>query len=123
MTDDWSERHEAELIRQMEERRRQRELELIARASGWARIIQDQRRRAEERTRLRERRNKVCGAKTRAGHPCRRKGLGKGGRCANHGGLSTGPKTEAGRERIRQALKRRWAKWRQSRTVERDSGS
>ena len=39
-----------------------------------------------------------CGAKTRAGHPCRRKAL-PNGRCRNHGGLSTGPKTLDGRRR------------------------
>ncbi len=33
-----------------------------------------------------------CGAKTRAGHPCRRTAL-RNGRCRNHGGLSTGPRT------------------------------
>ena len=41
----------------------------------------------------------LCGAKTRAGEPCKRKAL-ENGRCRNHGGLSTGPKTAAGRMRI-----------------------
>ncbi len=41
-----------------------------------------------------------CGAKTRAGRPCRmRVEFGKA-RCRLHGGLSTGPKTEAGRARV-----------------------
>ena len=39
-----------------------------------------------------------CGAKTRAGHPCRRKAL-RNGRCRNHGGLSTGPRTPEGQLR------------------------
>jgi hypothetical protein len=55
-----------------------------------------------------------CGANTRLGRPCIRKPLANG-RCANHGGLSTGPKTEAGRQRISQAQKRRWADWRHAR--------
>ena len=33
-----------------------------------------------------------CGAKTRAGTPCKRRDLYKSGRCRLHGGLSTGPK-------------------------------
>jgi len=34
-----------------------------------------------------------CGAKTRAGTPCKRRDLYASGRCKLHGGLSTGPKT------------------------------
>ena len=45
-----------------------------------------------------------CGAETRQGHPCRRKKLANG-RCRNHGGLSTGPRTEAGRARALQNLR------------------
>lgn len=45
---------------------------------------------------------KRCGAKTRAGHLCGRYAM-KNGRCRMHGGLSTGPRTQAGLERIRQA--------------------
>lgn len=40
-----------------------------------------------------------CGAKTRAGTPCKRKDLYDNGRCRLHGGLSTGPKTKAGKKR------------------------
>src|ERR1700686_3694447 len=43
-----------------------------------------------------------CGAKTRAGHPCRSPAM-KNGRCRMHGGKSTGPRTEAGLERCGQA--------------------
>ncbi|MFC4271830.1 HGGxSTG domain-containing protein [Sneathiella chungangensis] len=46
----------------------------------------------------------ICGAKTRQGTPCRAKAL-KNGRCRNHGGLSTGPKTLEGKERSLAALK------------------
>ena len=43
----------------------------------------------------------TCGAKTRAGTPCKLTALYEGGRCKWHGGLSTGPKTEAGKEQSR----------------------
>lgn len=39
----------------------------------------------------------ACGAKTRAGTPCKLTILQNGGRCKLHGGMSTGPKSEAGR--------------------------
>jgi hypothetical protein len=48
-----------------------------------------------------------CGAKTRKGTSCVRKAL-RNGRCPNHGGLSTGPKTAAGRARIGLAQHQRW---------------
>jgi len=38
-----------------------------------------------------------CGAKTRTGSLCKRKAMSNG-RCPNHGGLSTGPKTKSGRK-------------------------
>jgi hypothetical protein len=41
-----------------------------------------------------------CGAKTRAGTPCRAAAM-KNGRCRMHGGKSTGPRTQEGIERIR----------------------
>ncbi len=41
-----------------------------------------------------------CGAKTRQGSPCRSPAM-KNHRCKMHGGLSTGPKTAEGIERIR----------------------
>ena len=44
-----------------------------------------------------------CGAKTRAGNDCKRPAHKKNGRCSLHGGLSTGPKTTAGRTRISEA--------------------
>lgn len=50
----------------------------------------------------------VCNAKTRKGAPCQAPPVwnksqdnARNGRCKLHGGLSTGPKTEAGREAIR----------------------
>jgi hypothetical protein len=41
-----------------------------------------------------------CGAKTRAGTPCRSAAM-PNGRCWMHGGPSTGPRTPEGIERIR----------------------
>lgn len=38
-------------------------------------------------------RDLLCGAKTRAGTPCKRRDLYDSGRCRLHGGLSTGPKS------------------------------
>ena len=44
-----------------------------------------------------------CGAKNRKGAPCRCPAMANG-RCRLHGGLSTGPKTVEGIERIRRAV-------------------
>src|SRR5215470_6587827 len=44
-----------------------------------------------------------CGAKNRHGSPCKCPAM-PNGRCRLHGGLSTGPKTKAGMERIRHAV-------------------
>jgi hypothetical protein len=44
-----------------------------------------------------------CGAKNRRGEPCQCPGM-TNGRCRLHGGLSTGPKTAEGIERIRRAV-------------------
>lgn len=47
--------------------------------------------------------NPMCGAKTKGtGKPCQRHPQ-KNGRCRLHGGLSTGPKTLEGIQRIRKA--------------------
>lgn len=48
-----------------------------------------------------------CGARTRAGGSCRNRILAGGVRCRCHGGGSTGPVTEAGREAIRASNRRR----------------
>lgn len=50
----------------------------------------------------------ICGAKTRAGHPCGQKSEPGKRRCKWHGGKSTGPKTLEGRARIAEAQRRRW---------------
>ena len=50
-----------------------------------------------------------CGAHARStGEPCKAKAL-PNGRCRNHGGLSTGPKTPEGRKAIAQASRQRMA--------------
>lgn len=53
---------------------------------------------------------KKCAAKTRAGSLCKAKRVPGRARCRMHGGLSTGPKTELGRQRIAEAQKQRWKK-------------
>ena len=47
----------------------------------------------------------LCGARSRsrAGKPCKRF-AGPNGRCSNHGGHSTGPKTLEGKERQRKSV-------------------
>ncbi len=47
-----------------------------------------------------------CGARTRAGGSCKRQPM-VNGRCRNHGGCSTGPRTEEGKRRFAEAH-RRW---------------
>ena len=43
--------------------------------------------------------NETCGARTRAGTPCKRRDLYRSGRCKLHGGLSTGSRTAKGKRR------------------------
>ena len=40
-----------------------------------------------------------CGAKTRAGSPCKQKAIYTNGRCKWHGGCSSGPKSTEGKKR------------------------
>ncbi|HEO1402485.1 TPA: hypothetical protein VAH73_002238 [Legionella pneumophila] len=63
---------------------------------------------------LRRSRREICGAKTRKGKPCQappvwnhNRDCAVNGRCKLHGGLSTGPKTEAGRNAIQESNRRR----------------
>jgi hypothetical protein len=53
-----------------------------------------------------ELRNLTCGARTRAGTPCKLTGLYDSGRCKLHGGLSRGPTSEGGRARALANLRR-----------------
>lgn len=56
--------------------------------------------------------DKRCKALNRKGERCKAKAINGRGVCRNHGGLSTGPKSEAGKERIRQAQIKRWSEYR-----------
>ena len=47
----------------------------------------------------------LCGARARAGHPCRGPAMANG-RCRMHGGPSTGPRTPEGLARLRAARTR-----------------
>ena len=58
----------------------------------------------------------ACAAKTRTSKPCVRRAMANG-RCLNHGGLSSGPKSDAGRQRIAEGQKQRWERWRSRRTA------
>lgn len=53
-----------------------------------------------------------CGARTKHGdhHPCWNLPVPGRTRCKWHGGMSTGPKSDEGRQRIAEAQRRRWAK-------------
>ena len=53
-----------------------------------------------------------CCARTRAGAPCIMRVVPHKRRCRFHGGMSTGPRTKAGRARIAEAQRRRWRAFR-----------
>ena len=58
-----------------------------------------------------------CGAYARTtGNSCQAKAL-TNGRCKNHGGMSTGPKTPEGRQAIAQATRKRMASGQQERVL------
>ena len=55
------------------------------------------------------RQKRKCGAHARStGNPCQGKAL-RNGRCRNHGGDSTGPRTEAGKMAVGEATRQRMA--------------
>ena len=59
-----------------------------------------------------------CGAYARStGNPCQAKAL-TNGRCRNHGGMSTGPKTLEGRQAIAQSTRQRMASGARIRVLE-----
>ena len=41
-----------------------------------------------------------CGARTKTGGACQRPAVKRTGKCTRHGGKSTGPRTQAGRDKI-----------------------
>ena len=58
-----------------------------------------------------------CGAHARStGQPCKAKALANG-RCKNHGGMSTGPKTVEGRRAVATATAKRMASGQQERAT------
>lgn len=63
-------------------------------------------------------RNKIiCEAHARTtGHPCQAKALANG-RCKNHGGMSTGPRTIEGKKAIAQATAKRMASGQRERAL------
>ena len=81
-----------------------------ARLDAWVdgQMVQWRAREAQRAARRRVR----CGAKTRKSKPCLNLSEPGKRRCKFHGGKSTGPKTPEGREKIAQAQRERWAKWR-----------
>jgi hypothetical protein len=93
-----------------------KQFEILAQSDGlgetmltYAAVISYLRRQPRRKDRPR------CGAKTRAGGTCMvRVEFGKA-RCRFHGGLSTGPRTEAGCDRIAEAQRRRWRAYREGR--------
>jgi hypothetical protein len=46
----------------------------------------------------------ICNATTRKGLKCKRRAVVDNAKCPNHGGLSTGPKTEEGKRRVTLSL-------------------
>jgi hypothetical protein len=69
----------------------------------------------------------LCGARCRDGHACRAKAAWDGiepynGRCRIHGGLSTGPRTQEGRDRLSAATKKMWAEHRKERRASISAG-
>ena len=61
--------------------------------------------------------NLKCGAHARTtDNPCQAKAL-TNGRCKNHGGMSTGPKTSEGRQAIADATRQRMASGQQERVL------
>jgi hypothetical protein len=69
------------------------------------------------------RERRLCCARTRKGFPCVRRVVPGKNRCPNHGGLSSGPKTAAGKARIAAAQRARWARYRQERARRRSASS
>jgi len=58
-----------------------------------------------------------CEAHARStGNPCQAKAL-TNGRCKNHGGMSTGPKTQEGRQAVSEATRQRMASGQQKRVL------
>ncbi len=92
-------RHEAHVA---QERRR-----YAAETARWEADLEAMIRRGRYRALEEPQAPTTCGARCRDGHACRRRPEKGRGRCRLHGGLSTGPTTEAGKQAIRQSNARR----------------
>jgi hypothetical protein len=68
-----------------------------------------------DRSALPRRERPMWGARNRQRNPCSVRVEPGKRRCRFHGGLSTGPKTAAGRARIAEARRRRWSAFRKAR--------
>ncbi|WP_428982687.1 HGGxSTG domain-containing protein [Roseinatronobacter domitianus] len=55
-----------------------------------------------------------CSARARSGSLCKNKVIPGKRRCKFHGGLSTGPQTKAGKDKIAAAQRLRWERFRQA---------
>ncbi len=72
-----------------------------------------------------------CGAKCRNGNPCKAPASLDpmyecyvfNGRCRMHGGLSTGPRTQAGKARIAAAARLKWQRYREAQLLSAPTGS
>lgn len=62
----------------------------------------------------------LCGAKTRNGGACKRRGSKLNGRCKFHGGKSTGPKTRTGKLNSSKNAGKRWPDWAMGRLSNKD---
>lgn len=58
----------------------------------------------------------ACGALIRIGAMCANRVVPGKTKCHMHGGKSTGPKTEAGKARVAEAQRQRWARYRAQKT-------
>jgi hypothetical protein len=63
--------------------------------------------RKDQKQRMQKKAHPLCGAVTRGGSACKAKAVPGKRRCRLHGGLSTGPKTQTGREAIAESNRRR----------------
>jgi transcriptional regulator with XRE-family HTH domain len=93
-------REEARLIA----KKRTTQARLVARTRATQERLTAREKAAQARRRV------PCGAVTRKGVPCRMLSVPGRKRCKLHGGMSTGPRTAAGRARIAEARRRRWGK-------------
>lgn len=68
-------------------------------------------------------RQPLCGARTRAGTPCKAKTVPGKGKCRLHGGCSTGPTTAEGRAKIAESNRRRAQLRKEQNEVQKNGGT